>query len=110
MIYYTSFVLFIVGIVFTRQPLPQGSTIRDTIYFSCAVSGSNPVSYEWFKNGDRLSDNGHFSGATTATLRIMSIDSDDYGLYACGVSNPVNSIMSREAQLTGIFYCMSLLI
>ena len=80
--------------------------MRDTVQFTCGVTGSNPISYEWFKNGNLLADNTHFSGTTTASLRIMSVASDDYGKYSCRASNPVNSVRSRGALLTGDCVCV----
>ena len=95
-----------VGVLFTGEPQDQGATVRDTIQFTCGVTGSNPISFEWFKNGNLLADNTHFSGTTTASLRIMSVASDDYGRYSCRASNPVNSVRSRGALLTGDCVCV----
>ncbi len=53
-------------------PLPGGSAS-----FTVVASAISPLSYQWQKNQVNLSNGGHYSGCTTATLTIANADSSD---------------------------------
>ena len=68
--------------------------------FSVVAAGSSPLSYQWQKNQVNLSDGGHYSGCTTATLTVTSADGNDVASYRCVVSNPYGTATSNAAALT----------
>lgn len=77
-----------------RQPAPQTVWIGDTVTFDVGVSGSQPMSYQWQKNGADL------SGATNATLTIANVQSGDGGNYSVRITNVAGPASSGSALLT----------
>jgi hypothetical protein len=61
---------------------------------------SNPINYQWGKNGTALANGGHVSGATTATLTITGFDATDIGSYACHLSNAQGATDSSAVTLS----------
>jgi hypothetical protein len=57
------------------------------------------VTYQWLKDDMYLSNGGHYSGATTATLTITGADTNDAAYYACLVSANCGNDTSNEALL-----------
>lgn len=46
--------------------------------------------YQWYKNGEAISDVGKYSGTQTDTLTITDIDDDEEGNYTCKVTNDLS--------------------
>jgi len=88
------------GPTITQQPVSQNAYAGATVYFTVAASGSGTLSYQWQKNSSNLSDGGHYSGCTTATLTISNVDSGDAANYRCIVTDSNGSTSSSQAQLT----------
>ncbi|MEW5922131.1 MAG: immunoglobulin domain-containing protein [Bacillota bacterium] len=82
------------------QPISQTVTAGQTATFTVAATGDEPLTYQWKKEGDNLTDGGNISGASTATLTIISTQASDAGSYTCNVSNAAGSITSNAATLT----------
>ena len=51
-----------------QQPTAQSVCAGGTAKFRVTPGGSRPFSYRWQKNGVNLTDGGHYSGCTNATL------------------------------------------
>lgn len=68
--------------------------------FSVTASGTGPLTYQWQKNQQDISNGGHYSGVTTATLTISNCDSSDAGNYRCVVTNSYGTATSNNAALT----------
>lgn len=83
---------------------PQNRTINATesTTFSVAATSSTPLTYRWQRNGVNLTEGGHFSGVTTATLTVSNAEPGDAGSYRCVVSNTDGSVNSASATLTVI--------
>ena len=66
------------------------------------VASGEGLSYQWFgPRGAPLSDTpGEIAGATTATLQLLSIQSNDVGSYQVQVSNAGGSVNSDSVSLT----------
>jgi hypothetical protein len=64
------------------------------------ATGASPLSYQWQKNEAKLSDGGHYSGCTIATLLVSSVSSNDVAGYRCLVTNAYGSVTSSVAALT----------
>ena len=86
-----------VGVEFTNEPSNETATNGSSVTFFCFVDGSDPISYQWFKDGTDL------QGENDYLLGLDPILYNDYGVYHCVVNNSVNNIRSRGATLTGAY-------
>lgn len=68
-------------------------------FFSVGASGADPISYQWRRDGEPLSDGGSISGAATALLEIFPVSATDAGLYDVVVGNPCGTTISAQAEL-----------
>ena len=64
-----------------------------TATLSVQAWGTEPLSYQWFKNGVALQN------ATNQTLTFASIQATNAGLYSVVVSNPLGSVTNAPAQV-----------
>lgn len=80
----------------TTPPASQTVVAGGTATFSVVASGTNPLSYQWSKNGSPL------GGATAATLSLTNVQSGDAGSYTVTVTNSAGSDTSAPAVLTVI--------
>ena len=67
--------------------------------FSLTAVGGN-LSYQWQKDGVDLVDDGHYTGATSATLSISAVDSGDVAVYRCVVTGTCGTATSEEVDLS----------
>ena len=79
--------------VFTVQPQSLALTAGQTAAFSASVSGSGPVTYQWWFNGATI------AGATNATLTIPGVQATNAGVYNIVASNPIGQTTSSNAVL-----------
>jgi len=84
----------------TQQPSAQNVCPGATANFTVAATGQGTITYQWQKNQANLSNGGHYSGCTTATLTVSSADGGDVANYRCVVSDSYDSVNSNEAALT----------
>jgi|GEM_PF-4303377 len=79
----------------TFAALPQSQTARggSNVTFSVTASSETPVTYEWFKNAERI------PGATNALLTLTDVRRIDRGTYTAVVSNAFGSVQSVGAEL-----------
>ena len=78
----------------TTQPTSQSVTAGANVSFTIAASGTAPLSYQWRLNGANI------SGATSATLNLTSVATNQAGNYTCVVTNTAGSVTSSAATLT----------
>jgi hypothetical protein len=88
-----------------QQPSAQNVAAGGTTSFTVLASGSEPLSYQWQKSvvsgqWSVVPQGGHYSGATTNTLTITSVDSSDAANYRCVVTNAYGVTNSSAATLT----------
>jgi len=76
------------------QPTNRTPVIGSDVTFSVTASGTNPLSYQWRRNGVNV------SGGTAATLVIANVQSGHAGTYTCVVTNVAGSVTSNPATLT----------
>ena len=76
------------------QPASQSALVGDTVNFSVVAKGSEPLAYQWNKNGSAI------AGATNPSYTHMAVPEDDGAMFAVVVSNAVGSITSSNATLT----------
>ena len=67
--------------------------------FAVTATGEGTLSYQWQKDQVNLSNGGHYSGCTTATLTVSNVDSSDEADYRCVVTDDCGSTNSDEAAL-----------
>jgi YVTN family beta-propeller protein len=84
---------------FTTQPASVAVNSGQSVAFFAASSGSPTPSYQWFLNGNPLSDGNGVSGANTATLFLRG-EAAIAGMYSCTATNSAGSIVSNSAALT----------
>ncbi len=89
-------------ITFTTQPVsrtvnPGSGT---SVTFTAAAVGMPGLSYQWFQNGNMLSNGGSFSGADTNTLEIRGVQQVNAGSYVCVAYAGSISVPSNAAILT----------
>jgi len=84
----------------TSHPSNQSVSSGGTANFSVTATGDGTLTYQWQKNQSNLSNGGHYSGCTTATLTISTADSNDEANYRCVVTGGCGSANSNEASLT----------
>ncbi|HHI94771.1 MAG TPA: DUF5011 domain-containing protein [Gammaproteobacteria bacterium] len=77
------------------QPAAVTATEGGDARFSIAVTGSAPLTYQWFRDGTPIAD------ATAASYTLTGVTpSDDGSVYRCEVSNSLGSVNSSDAVLT----------
>ncbi len=85
------------------QPASQILTVGGTTSFSVVAWGSTPLSYQWYKDGVKLTDNANIFGSASAALTIQNLQLTDIGNYYVIVANTLGSITSTVASLsTGV--------
>jgi subtilisin-like proprotein convertase family protein len=77
----------------TQQPADQLRVEGQPAAFSLVVTGTAPLSYEWFKDGQAI------PGAVGAELLLDSVSPNDAGSYSVRVSNPYGFVESLAASL-----------
>ena len=78
----------------TSQPKSQTVNVGDSATFSVTATGTEPLSYQWYKNSSMI------SGATSSSYAISSVNTSDAGSYFVVVSNSIGSATSSVATLT----------
>jgi pectin methylesterase-like acyl-CoA thioesterase len=85
--------------VITAQP--QGLAIDPalTANYSVTVTGVEPLSYQWLKDGTNLVEGGNISGSTTNALAISNVTTNDNGFYSVIITNVYGAVTSGPAIL-----------
>ena len=89
--------------VITMSPTNQTvlGSINLNATFSVAATSPTPFGYQWQRNGVNLTDRpDQVSGATSATLTILNVTSEDAGAYQAVVYNGGGFVSSDMATLT----------
>jgi hypothetical protein len=91
--YHTVAVREITPVSVTSQPVAQTVTVGQSATFSVTAGGTDPLSYQWLKDGKIL------TGATNSAYTISSTGIKDVGFYRVRVGNAPGSVISRAALL-----------
>jgi hypothetical protein len=87
--------------IITVHPVSATTSNTLTTNFTVMAVGPGTPTYQWRKNGQPLSDGGHYSGVTTSKLTISSASGADEATYDVIVGNSFgNSAPSNGATLT----------
>ena len=81
--------------VITVQPLDRTETEGETAKFIVTASGTEPLSYQWRKNGVDIAEGTSSSYTTRKVTRA-----DDGSVFSVVVSNSAGSVTSADATLT----------
>jgi PKD repeat protein/subtilisin-like proprotein convertase family protein len=87
------------SLAITGNPSPQDVCTGSLASFTVTAAGAN-LAYQWQKNSVDLSEGGHYSGVSNATLNVSPTDAGDAANYRCLVSNTGGSVTSTVAALT----------
>lgn len=83
------------------QPLNQTKCLSEQANFSVMAIGSEPLTYQWFKDGQAIED------ATSPTYNLSNSRGEDAGNYTAMIGNPCGSVTSAEAKLV-VYVCIDL--
>ncbi len=92
--------LTVLAVPTVTTPASRSAKKGATATFAVTAKGGVPLSYQWFKNGNPLTDGGNISGSTTSSLKISALTTNDAAVYAVTVTNLVGSATSGNATLT----------
>ncbi len=79
------------------QPASQMAAAGTTVSFRSSATGSTPLSYQWYFNG-----NNQLAGATNQTLVLTNLTENQIGQYTFVVSNYLGVVQSQPASLNVI--------
>jgi hypothetical protein len=76
------------------QPQAQSVSAGSSVTLTVAATGTGPLTYEWWFNGNRLAD------ATNATLTLNDVQANNAGIYGVIVRNSAGKQSSDDVTLT----------
>lgn len=76
-----------------EQPMHRTSPPGGEVAFQVRATGSAPLSYQWFLNGNSIAE------ATGPLLNVTGVDGSMGGIYTVQVSNTQGSVTSQGARL-----------
>jgi Immunoglobulin I-set domain/Immunoglobulin domain len=82
------------------QPISVTNAAGSNAVFHVQAMGTGPFTYQWFKNGNFLFDNGNLSGTSSDTLTISNISATDQATYTATAVNVYGTATSSTATLT----------
>ena len=78
----------------TQQPQSQSVVFGSTAEFEVISSGSEPLEYQWYKDGQLI------EGATEPIYRIVSVFQGDLGAYSVWAQNKLGRAYSQTVELS----------
>lgn len=85
---------------FVLQATNRAVKTGSNTVFRATVSGTTPMAYQWFKDGEPLADGGNISGANSNILKVAQVTTNDAGNYSLSVTNFAGGLTSSNATLT----------
>ena len=82
-------------VVIVAPPLSQSANLAQEVTFQVSVTGTEPLSFQWRKNGVPL------SGENAPGL-VLVVDANSTGFYDVVVTNPLGSVTTPSAVLTAL--------
>jgi hypothetical protein len=82
-----------------QPPQSRTNNFGTTASFTVNATGTDPLNYQWKKNGANLSDGINLSGSATTNLIIANVQFADAGSYSVVVSNACGVTGSASAVL-----------
>ena len=93
--------ILLVGVAIITNPVAQEVLINDSVTFSCLADGSEPFTYQWYKDDQLVTMDSRLQRVNTSNFTIDPVQGGDFGSYHCQVTNDVDSMNSSTALLTG---------
>ncbi len=81
------------------QPVSQGVFVGANVSLGVLASGTQPLSYQWMKNGANLADGGNLSGSQSSALALANVQTNASANYQVIITNSEGSITSAVATL-----------
>ncbi|MBC8244538.1 MAG: immunoglobulin domain-containing protein, partial [Verrucomicrobia bacterium] len=81
-------------IAIAEQPSGGSKVLGETVTVAVAVTGSEPITYQWMRNGTVL------AGANDASIVLENLSAADAGEYTVRVSNPAGEVLSDVAVVS----------
>lgn len=75
---------------FTKKLTKMDKVLGSSIHMECKVSGSLPISAQWFKDGKEISTSAKYRlvcHENTVALEVYNLELEDTANYTCKVSN-----------------------
>ncbi len=85
--------------VIIDQPVNPITSAGNDTFFSVTATGSPAPTYQWYLNGNALTDGGNISGSQTSKLNIANVSNANLGVYTVLVSNNQGNVTSDPAIL-----------
>ena len=84
------------------HPVNQESIVaRSKVTFKVDATGTEPLAYQWQRDGVNLVNSNIVTGVTTSTLLIKDAKPNRHeGKYKCVISNDVGDIETNSATLS----------
>jgi alpha-tubulin suppressor-like RCC1 family protein len=70
-------------------PTSQTLFVGSNAVFSVSATGDSPITYQWFRNGQALTNSAHVVGATEAELVVTNLQFSDQATYTVTLANPL---------------------
>jgi hypothetical protein len=83
----------------TGQPASEALLSGTNATFIVTATGF-PLNYQWYYNGLPLTNGGNISGATSYTLNVANVQTNNNGVYWVSVTNYFSGELSSNAMLT----------
>ncbi len=87
----------IIAPTITQQPESRSVNADETVTFQVEATGTEPLSYQWQKDGANLANAGNISGATSPVLTVANVTTADAGSYRAVVDNAANQPATSDA-------------
>ena len=85
--------------VITNSPAGKTSALGGNVKFTVQASGSEPLLYQWFHNGQPLANDSRVGGASTNSLTLRGTQPADAGPYTVRITNAVGSASAQTILL-----------
>ncbi|HHY84893.1 MAG TPA: hypothetical protein GYA07_05080 [Verrucomicrobia bacterium] len=87
--------------VIVSHPISHFVNAGDSVHFFGAAGGTEPISYQWRRNGTNIIDSSGISGTQMQSLALSNVFAGrDQGEYSFVASNSFGSVTSRVANLS----------
>jgi hypothetical protein len=87
--------------VVTHAPSSRTNNAGTTATFTVVYTGTAPV-FQWYKDGNALSDTSNVTGSATATLTLANVQDADVGGYTVRLTNAAGNVISSPAATLSV--------
>jgi hypothetical protein len=87
------------GPAVVAPPHASSACINNACEIRLLAAGSGPLQYQWRRNGQVLTADGHFAAVTTDHLQISALRPDDAASFDCIVTGPCGVLQSSPVVI-----------